>query len=109
MKKIFKISIFVSTLALSQFAMAAESIVITNATYPVPQNSINWEGNYNPKNLNDYWNYKIFLAKKYNASNNRDEKKTIVREQIRARKYSAATYEHKKINGNGINSEIIRH
>jgi hypothetical protein len=109
MNKILKASLIMSVLAFSQISIAADKIVITNATYPVPQNSINWEGNYNPKDLNDYWNYKIFLAKKYNASNNKAEKKTIVREQNRARNYSAATFEHKKHNNTEINNVIIRH
>lgn len=96
MNKILKSSIIcASILIYSSFSLG--EIKITNAQYPIPEKrSINWVGNYNPKDINDYWNYKIFLSKKYNASNNSAEKRNIVKEQNRAKNYSRAKFERSK-------------
>lgn len=70
--------------------------------YPTP-NGLNWQNNYDPKDSQDFKRYYKFLSEKYNISNNNEEKRSIVREQNRAKSYAIRTYErNRKIFGTSV-------
>lgn len=103
--KIIKVLLFSSFIAASSFVLADRNKDNFEdlPQYPIPKDLRNWEGNYNPTSVEDYRKYYKFLALKYNSSDWNAEKRSIVREQNRAKNYSAANYDKKII----INRVII--
>ena len=106
---IFKTLIITAFISLSLPSLAANK---ADSPYPVPDNLNNWEGNYNPTSVKDYREYYKFLAIKYNSTRSLSQRRSIVKEQNRARNYSASNYDRKIIiqkvssNGDNINNEI---
>lgn len=108
--KIIKTLLITSILSFSTLSMAEQNA--NQKPYPIPKNLNNWENNYNPTSVEDYRKYRIFLAERYNATRSFPERRSIVKEQNRARNYSASNYDKRiviqKVSSNGDNINNIK-